>query len=117
MLLQIVLHELPNAAIIIRSADCFHGWDEFSHYLARINTRKRLIQKGEVESGGLLNCYPDRTLISVKQGEYFRKIIPSAGLVNRRQLQFNVHVSALQTVPFGDRLLASRVFLRTGIHR
>jgi len=43
---EIVLHELPNAAIIIRSADCFHGWDEFSHYLARINTRKRLVQKG-----------------------------------------------------------------------
>ena len=73
MLLQIVLHELPNAAIIIRSADCFHGWDEFSHYLARINTRKRLIQKGEVESGGLLNCYPDRTLNFSKTRGIFPK--------------------------------------------
>ena len=43
---QVVLHELPNSAIIVRASDCFHAYDDFSHYLSRINARKRLVQKG-----------------------------------------------------------------------
>jgi len=43
---QVVLHELPNSAIIVRAADTFHAFDIMTHYLARINARKRLIQKG-----------------------------------------------------------------------
>jgi len=46
---EIVLHELPNSAIIVRSADCFHAWDDFTHYLARLNSRKRLVQKGRTQ--------------------------------------------------------------------
>lgn len=43
---EVVLHELPDAAIICRLADCFHARDDFTHYYARINGRARLLQKG-----------------------------------------------------------------------
>lgn len=43
---EVVLHELPDAAIIVRASDCFHPCDDFSHYLARINSAQRLIWKG-----------------------------------------------------------------------
>lgn len=43
---EVVLHELPDAAIIIRASDCFHARDKFTHYLARINSVAKLFEKG-----------------------------------------------------------------------
>lgn len=46
---EVVLHELPNAAIIVRLSDCFHAFDDFSHYFARTNSRQRLYKKGATQ--------------------------------------------------------------------
>lgn len=43
---EVVLHELPDAAIIIRASDCFHFCDTLTHTLAQNNYKHFNVRKG-----------------------------------------------------------------------